>query len=203
MKKILTTALAALVAGIVIASPGDGNRNKRPGPNAQGINRAQNRGSIASIATNPRFADELGLSDEQKAKLAEIGKSERKTITESQEKIHEAMTKQTALLEANSIDEAAVMASIDEVFELRKAIAKIQTKKIIDVRAILTPEQAAKATEILKKPRRPMECKKNVNRPRNPPPKENPPEAELINAEPIKEFAFPDNIIPPPPPPEA
>ena len=43
------------------------------------------------------------------------------------------------------------MAAIDEVFELRKAMAKDQAKRVIAVKSILTPEQVAKAHEEMKK----------------------------------------------------
>ena len=59
--------------------------------------------------------------------------------------------KQLDLMKAEKIDEAAVMAAIDEVFELRKAMAKEQAKRLIAVKTVLTPEQVAKAHEEMKK----------------------------------------------------
>ncbi|MBR3922042.1 MAG: hypothetical protein IKJ45_02935 [Kiritimatiellae bacterium] len=59
--------------------------------------------------------------------------------------------KQLDLMKAEKINEAAVMAAIDEVFELRKAMAKEQAKRVIAVKSVLTPEQVKKAHEEMKK----------------------------------------------------
>jgi Spy/CpxP family protein refolding chaperone len=88
--------------------------------------------------------------DEQKAKLKDL-KSASESNREAQKKVREATMKQVELMKAERIDEAAVMAAIDEVFELRKAMAKDQAKRVIAVKSILTPEQVAKAHEEMKK----------------------------------------------------
>lgn len=99
---------------------------------------------------NPRIAESLGLTDEQKAKIKELS-ADRKDNRESQKKVREATMKQLELMKADKIDEAAVMAAIDEVFELRKQMAKDQARRVIAVKSILTPEQIAKAHEDMKK----------------------------------------------------
>lgn len=62
-------------------------------------------------------------------------------------KLREAMDRQMKLMQAEKINEAEVMASVDEVFELRRSMAKEQMKRIINVKSILTPEQIKKAHE--------------------------------------------------------
>ena len=47
----------------------------------------------------------------------------------------------------------AVMSAIDELFDLRKEMAKTQTKRVIAVKALLTSEQLEKAVEELRKVR--------------------------------------------------
>ena len=66
-------------------------------------------------------------------------------------KVHEATMRQFELMKADKIDEAAVMKAIDEVFELRKEMAKAQVKRVIAVKSVLTPEQIEKAREEVKK----------------------------------------------------
>ena len=103
---------------------------------------------VVRIATNSRMAEKLGLTDEQKAKLKEIkscGKN-----GEKRDKVREATEKLLELMKADKIDEAAVMTATDELFELRKGMAKDQAKRIIAVKSILTPEQIAKAREAIK-----------------------------------------------------
>lgn len=101
---------------------------------------------IVNMVTNPKMAEKLGLSAEQQAKLKEL-KENRKEDRDLQEKARAATMKQFDLMKAEKIDEAAVMAAIDEVFELRKKMAKEQVKRIIAVKSILTPEQIKKAHE--------------------------------------------------------
>lgn len=103
---------------------------------------------IARMVSNPKFVEKLGLTEEQKAKLDELNKSQREGMKENRAKMGEAMKRQMALMTAEKVDEAAVMASIDEVFALRCAMAKDQVKRVIAVKAILTPEQIKKANEI-------------------------------------------------------
>lgn len=107
---------------------------------------------VVAAVMNPRVAEAIGLSDEQKAKLAEF-KTKRGENREINEKIRLGMQRQMELLKAEPVDEAAVMAAIDEVFEARKEVAKAQTRRLIAVRAILTPAQIAKAREELAKGR--------------------------------------------------
>ena len=98
---------------------------------------------ILRAVSDPKAAEKLGLSEEQLAKLKEInnvGKSDR----EKQKKVREATMKQLELMKADKIDEAAVMTAIDEIFQLRKEMAKAQAKRVIAVKSILTPEQIAK-----------------------------------------------------------
>jgi Spy/CpxP family protein refolding chaperone len=102
------------------------------------------------MVSNPAVAEKIGLSDEQKAKLNEL-KGDREANRAAQDKVRAATMKQLDLMKAEKIDEGAVMAAIDEVFELRKAMAKDQAKRVIAVKSILTPEQVAKAHEEMKK----------------------------------------------------
>ena len=105
---------------------------------------------IVRMVSNPEVADKIGLSDEQKAKLKEL-KGDREANRAAQEKVRAATMKQLDLMKADKVDEAAVMAAIDEVFELRKAMAKEQAKRVIAVKSVLTPEQVKMAHEEMKK----------------------------------------------------
>lgn len=101
---------------------------------------------ILRAVSNPATAKKLGLSDEQKAKLKEITGAAR-SGRDKQKKVRDAAVKQLELMKADKIDEAAVMQAIDEVFDLRRDLAKEQAKRVIAVKSILTPEQVAKLHE--------------------------------------------------------
>lgn len=103
---------------------------------------------IARMVSNPKVAEKLNLTEEQKTKLEELIKTQREGMKEKRVKMGEAMKRQMDLMNAEEIDESKVMASIDEVFALRCAMAKDQVKRVIAVKNILTPEQIKKANEI-------------------------------------------------------
>ncbi len=103
---------------------------------------------VRMVATNPKFAEKLNLTEEQKTKLEELNKTQREGMRVNRTKMSEAMKRQMDLMNAEKIDESKVMASIDEVFALRCAMAKDQVKRVIAVKNILTPEQIKKANEI-------------------------------------------------------
>ncbi len=167
MKSLMMIAVAALCTVAFAKGPekvdapkGDASVEKsvrEKGPRHGGMRNGQMpRGGMPGMAdpllravNNPRIAEKLGLSDDQKAKLKELS-GDRKANRENQKKVREATMKQFELMKADKIDEAAVMATIDEVFELRKQMAKDQVKRLIAVKSILTPEQIAKAHEEMK-----------------------------------------------------
>ena len=169
MKKLMFAAIAA-ISMIAVAQesaiegegtapvPVMGPRQGGPrGGRMPGMIRAMGgamQDPIVNAVMNPKVAEKIGLADEQKAKLKEI-QPKRGENKEINAKVQAGMKKQMELLQAETIDEAAVMAAIDEVFEARKAMAKEQTKRLIAIRAILTPEQIKAAREAMKELRGP------------------------------------------------
>lgn len=155
MKKLMFVLAAALMAGTVLAADGEGPR-KGPGDRGPGRRPMAERGEMGAAMMggdplvwaiqNPRLAEKLALTDEQKTKLKALD-GDKKASRELQEKVRKGVQRQMELLKAEKVDEAAVMAAIDEVFEARKAIAKDQTKRLIAIRSVLTPEQIEKARE--------------------------------------------------------
>ena len=153
MKSLMMIAVAALSCMAFAEGPEGGARpegGRRGFGPREGIGPMMGMDPVVRMVSNPAIADKIGLSDEQKAKLKEIGNSF-EAAREAQKKVREATKKQLDLMKADKIDEAAVMAAIDEVFELRKTMAKEQAKRVIAVKSILTPEQIAKAHEEMKK----------------------------------------------------
>lgn len=171
MKKLAFAAVAAMTFTALAQEPSD---QGLPPPPAQHEMGAHHRGPMAAprarmpegmrqsagamqdplvhMVLNPKIAEKIGLSDDQKAQLKAI-QPKRGENKELNEKVAAGMKKQMELLSAETIDEAAVMAAIDEVFEARKEIAKVQTKRLIAVRSILTAEQIKAAHEAMKEMR--------------------------------------------------
>ena len=166
MKSLVMTVVAAICCVALAQGPeGEGpGREGRPGGRQMGERRGPGMrpggmmpgmmpgmgDPLLRAVSNPRAAEKLGLTEEQKAKIKELSDGGRNN-REVQKKVREATTKQLDLMKADKIDEAAVMAAIDEVFELRKQMAKDQAKRVIAIKSILTPEQIAKAHEDMKK----------------------------------------------------
>lgn len=145
MKKLMTMVAVALVGAAFAQAPRENGPRPPHGGPVPGI------APIERMVTNPKVSEKLGITPEQREKLDACLKSGREQNAEMQKKVREAMKKQVSLLEAEKIDEAAVMAAIDEVFALRKDIAKAQTRRVIAVRSILTPEQIKQGLELAKK----------------------------------------------------
>jgi Spy/CpxP family protein refolding chaperone len=101
---------------------------------------------IVFAVSRPKIVEKLGLSDDQKEKLKAVT-DRAKEGRDSMKKVREATMKQFDLMKAEKVDEAAVMKAIDEVFELRKQMAKDQVRRVIEIKSILTPEQITKARE--------------------------------------------------------
>ena len=156
MKSLIIVAVAAL--SCVAFADGGPEGGARPeggrggfGPREGGMGPMMGgMDPIVRMVSNPAVAEKIGLSDEQKAKLNEL-KGDKEANRAAQDKVRAATMKQLDLMKAEKIDEGAVMAAIDEVFELRKAMAKEQAKRVIAVKSVLTPEQVKKAHEEMKK----------------------------------------------------
>ena len=106
---------------------------------------------VIRAAMNPRIAEAIGLTDEQKEKL----KALRGAVAnkELQEKIKSGYERQAELLKAEKTDEAALMAVVDQIYDAQKEMAKEQMKNIIAAKSVLTPEQIAKAMQLMKEMR--------------------------------------------------
>ena len=150
MKKLMMIAVAALCC-VVLADGAERGPRRPGGPGFHGgmggmRHHEMGMDPIVFAVSRPKIVEKLGLTDDQKAKLKAVT-DRAKEGRESMKKVREATMKQFELMKAEKVDEAAVMKAIDEVYELRKQIAKEQVRRVIEIKSILTPEQIAKARE--------------------------------------------------------
>lgn len=157
MKKLMFAAVVALCCTVFadaqegVLRPENARRVMRPASFQDGAAPMMaGMDPIFRMVSNPAFAEKIGITEAQKEKIKQFGDVAGKG-REGQKKVREATMKQIELMKADKVDEAAVMAAIDEVFELRKEMAKEQAKRVIAMKSILTSEQVAKAREEMKK----------------------------------------------------
>ncbi len=148
MKTVFVTLFAALTFAVFAQEPAE---KAGPKPHA-GPKAMHMQGAIEPVvraALNPKVAEKLGLTEEQTARLKALA-ADRDANKALQSQIRKGMERQAELLNAEKIDEAAVMAALDEVWAAKKEIAKLQTKRVIAVREVLTPDQIKQALEEFK-----------------------------------------------------
>ena len=143
--KIVMTVFSAMLALAALAQ-GEGAKPRLPRP-PMGSGGAID--PVVRAALNPKVAEKLGLTEDQQARLKAL-EEDKSAVKALQAKVRQGMEKQAELLKQEKIDESAVMAALDEVWEARKEMAKRQTRRLIAVKAILTPEQIKQATELMK-----------------------------------------------------
>lgn len=148
MKTVFVTLFAALTFAVFAQEPAE---KAWPKPHA-GPKAMHMQGAIEPVvraALNPKVAEKLGLTEEQTARLKALA-ADRDANKALQSQVRKGMERQAELLNAEKIDEAAVMAALDEVWAAKKEIAKLQTKRVIAVREVLTPDQIKQALEEFK-----------------------------------------------------
>jgi protein CpxP len=154
----IKTGLAAALAVVTMAASApmvmaDQNQpQRRQGPGADGPRRLGGPGgpggvrALAPMGSGLAFPG-LDLTDEQKAQLKSIADARQSELRAAGEKIGAARQGMRELLEADSINEAAIRAKSVEVAAAEADLAIINAKLRKESMQILTAEQLAKLKE--------------------------------------------------------
>jgi Spy/CpxP family protein refolding chaperone len=154
--KIRTTArkqgllgLALLIMTLMtlpaLAQPGRGMRGKW-GPEARG----GHGGYLASqFLLRPNIQKELGLSADQVGKIEKLDYDTKKEAIQMKAQLAEARLDLQQLIKADQPDRTKVMSQIDAVGKLNIEQRKADVNRLLDLKSILTPEQQAKAKQML------------------------------------------------------
>jgi Spy/CpxP family protein refolding chaperone len=113
------------------------------------------------------LVETLGLDEATLAKVYQVIDAARAETRELRRKLHEAHQHMRTLLEQETPDEAAVMAQAGRIGTQRTEMEKQRLRTLLQVRALLTPEQRAKLLQALRSRHR-------HERPEPPPPSEGP-----------------------------
>lgn len=99
---------------------------------------------------NPRIAQQIGLTDDQKKKMDEILQQHRLRLID----LHAALEKQEVLLrpmlEADQLDESKVLSQIDAIAQARADLEKANARMLFGIRKVLTPDQWKKMQTIVR-----------------------------------------------------
>ena len=159
MTKTLKVSLAAGFVAVVLAAgsalvvaqdgqmPRRGPAMGRGGPPPGGMRGPGGPGGPMGMGIGPGFR-ELDLTDEQKAQVTSIVDSHQAEFKAVGEKMHAAREGMQALLEADTLDEAAVRAKSVEVAAAEADAAILGAKVRTQTVQVLTSEQLAKLKEL-------------------------------------------------------
>ena len=159
MTKTLKVSLAAGFVAVVLAAgsalvvaqdgqmPRRGPAMGRGGPPPGGMRGPGGPGGPMGMGTGSGFR-ELDLTDEQKAQVTSIVDSHQAEFKAVGEKMHAAREGMQALLEADTLDEAAVRAKSVEVAAAEADAAILGAKVRTQTVQVLTSEQLAKLKEL-------------------------------------------------------
>lgn len=164
--KIQRTAVVACLLAITGLSFGQNlERDDREGqgvPPPASMRRNPDRGQqgqrheemVARMLSNPKMAEELGLTEEQISQIHDQLGDLREEGKLLREKMKESGKKQVELLTAEPFDEAALMSAIEETGKVQTEIAKLRVRPMIILRKVLTPEQVQIVTQRMQDHRR-------------------------------------------------
>ena len=129
--------LDLLLAADVAAGPGRG----QGGPGARGAGMRRGPGIGHGGPAGAEFREKLNLSDDQKAKLADIrDRNERATIPIHGD-LRIASLDLRKLMRADKPDSRAIDAQIDRIASLRASLHKSRVAGMLEARTVLTPAQ--------------------------------------------------------------
>ncbi len=140
MRTITIASLAALLALLLLAGQGLA-RSPFPGDFMEGHGDHEERFLDA-------YADRLGLDEETREKIRAKIDASRSASEPLRDQVHDGYRALRELLMQDAPNQDAVMQQAQEVGELRIALAKLRLATLLDVRALLTPEQRAEMIAI-------------------------------------------------------
>ena len=145
-KSALMTVAAAAVAALAWA--GLAQAQDPPAP-PHGHEMGPGRpGGPGGPGFGPRLAEELGLSDDQKAQIDALATKQRETLRPLMESARQAHDAFQAALDADGADAATIGQAALAMKAADKKLRAAHEAAFEEMKAILTPEQAAKLDQV-------------------------------------------------------
>jgi Spy/CpxP family protein refolding chaperone len=121
---------------------------RKMGPDADGPS-AMN--PIMRMLGNPKIVKELGLSEAQVKTLRDAEFETQKRFADLRAELEKAGLDQAKLMTETSVDEKALMATVEKTGALRTEMAKLHVRQLLLLRNTLTPEQRDKAQAMMRR----------------------------------------------------
>ena len=90
---------------------------------------------------NPKIAETLKLTDDQKKQFDEILQANREQLIDLRANVEKAELAMTPLIREDQPNEAKILAQIDKVAQARAELEKAHARYLLAIRRKLTPEQ--------------------------------------------------------------
>lgn len=98
-----------------------------------------------------KYGQEIGLDDRQRIALRETVQTVQSKFLDFQWDLQEESQKLVRLLQAQPVNEAAVLAEVDKVLALEREIKRAQISLLVKIKNLLTEPQQAKLLELRKR----------------------------------------------------
>jgi Spy/CpxP family protein refolding chaperone len=155
MRRMLYAILAACAAVCVRAALAQGPA-EQPGAPAgppawvpwPDVGGGSQEGLIARLLRRDEAVKQLGLTEEQAAKLKEKATALEQKRARLKGELDRAAMEQAKLLTDEPVQAEALMAAVEKTGKLRTAMAKLRVQELLLVKNGLTPEQRAKLREL-------------------------------------------------------
>lgn len=105
-------------------------------------------GGLERLADNPRIHTELGLSADQVSRLHKISIDAEKASIQNRADMQLQRLELRELMRADSPDESAIMAKMDQVNALQGKMEKARVQTMLSARGVLTADQLKKLKEM-------------------------------------------------------
>lgn len=132
MKRLILIAVAAAGLGTVALAQPPGRPGGPGGPGGPG----------------PRLKEELGLSEAQETQIRKLHLDQRKAQIRRRADLEVARLELHDLLAADTVDEKAVQAKVQQIADLEAANLRARVDTQLAMRKVLTPEQQKKFKEL-------------------------------------------------------
>lgn len=146
--KFLTAALFCLTAGGLgfAQGPGSGPGNGGLAPAGHGwghppMERTQHDEHFGRWWNNPKVAQAINLTDDQKKKMDDIFQQHRLKLVDLHANLEKQQILIRPLIEADNPNESQVLAQIDKIAQARADLEKADAHMLFDIRKVLTADQ--------------------------------------------------------------